>query len=301
MHNMQPAQVRYPCNCPTFTVLISPQTITSPQTFSGGKCTGEGVAFPSFYHFDNRTAKCVPKYARLFCCNTIQPLLTGAEWRFSFPRRTSTSRWYGSGCWRCSASSPPPELSSPSCASTFWWIKKGACPINNVNLTSLHLTPRFVYPEKCIIFLNLSYLLMALGYLVRLAAGPEGVACTSPLPSSPDPLRLLVQEGVPPTPACTLVFLLLYFSSLAAAMWWTLATASWAVMVLCSLEPKVLAFHSTSQPQPSCPGGGGQVPLPPQPGLGRARSPYCSCSSHASGTGVFLPRLSLTPYPGGGG
>ena len=84
---------------------------------------------------------------------------------------------------------------------------------------------------------------MALGYLVRLAAGPEGVACTSPLPSSPDPLTLLVQEGVAPTPSCTLVFLLLYFSSLAAAMWWALATASWAVMVLCSLEPKVPPFH----------------------------------------------------------
>ena len=42
-----------------------------------------------------------------------------------------------------------------------------------------------------------------------------------------------------PTPICTLVFLLLYFSSLAAALWWALTTASWAVMVLCSLEPKV--------------------------------------------------------------
>ena len=48
-----------------------------------------------------------------------------------------------------------------------------------------------------------------------------------------------VREGIVPTPICTLVFLLLYFSSLAAALWWTLTTASWAVMVLCSLEPKV--------------------------------------------------------------
>ena len=51
--------------------------------------------------------------------------------------------------------------------------------------------------------------------------------------------NLQVREGIVPTPICTLVFLLLYFASLAAALWWALTTASWAVMVLCSLEPKV--------------------------------------------------------------
>merc|ERR1712037_1042012 len=62
--------------------------------------------------------------------------------------------------------------------------------------------------------------------------------------TSLDPLRLLVREGIVPTPICTLVFLLLYFSSLAAALWWALTTASWAGMVLCSLEPKVLENKS---------------------------------------------------------
>lgn len=188
MHNMQPA-----------------------QTFSGSKCTGEGVAFPSFYHFDNRTAKCVPK--------------CGVEILFSKEDKQFAMVWQWVLAVLC-------LFSTSGALVTFLCVN------------FLVDKERFVYPEKCIIFLNLSYLLMALGYLVRLAAGPEGVACTSPLPSSPDPLTLLVQEGVAPTPSCTLVFLLLYFSSLAAAMWWALATASWAVMVLCSLEPKVVEARS---------------------------------------------------------
>ena len=35
----------------------------------------------------------------------------------------------------------------------------------------LNFTPRFLYPEKCVVFLNLSYLLLAMGYIVRLSAG----------------------------------------------------------------------------------------------------------------------------------
>ena len=50
-----------------------------------------------------------------------------------------------------------------------------------------------------------------------------------------------------PTPICTLVFLLLYFSSLAAALWWALTTASWAIMVLSSLEPKVTSLPDRTQ------------------------------------------------------
>ena len=87
-----------------------------------------------------------------------------------------------------------------------------------------------------------------------------------------------VREGIVPTPTCTLVFLLLYFSSLAAALWWALTyllfccfvlfmsvvlsfvlivlknslprwaltTASWAIMVLCALEPKVAISNIAS-------------------------------------------------------
>jgi hypothetical protein len=35
------------------------------------------------------------------------------------------------------------------------------------------------------------------------------------------------------------VFIILYFSSLAAAVWWTVTTISWTVLVFCSLEVKV--------------------------------------------------------------
>jgi len=180
------------------------------QTSIHGKCTG--VAFPVHHHYVNRTGECVPQ--------------CGKQILFSEEDKHFAMVWLG-------------VLAVLCLISTLFAL-----------VTFLLDTDRFLYPEKCVVFLNLSYLLLAMGYIVRLSAGPEGVACTSPLSQATSldplhlPLRLLVREGIVPTPICTLVFLLLYFSSLAAALWWALTTASWAVMVLCSLEPKVLENKS---------------------------------------------------------
>jgi len=185
--------------------LINTKNMKPAQTFSG-KCTG--VAFPVHHHYVNRTGECVPK--------------CGKQILFSDEDKHFAMVWLG-------------VLAVLCLISTLFAL-----------VTFLLDTERFLYPEKCVVFLNLSYLLLAMGYIVRLSAGPEGVACTSPLSQdkSLDPLRLLVREGIVPTPTCTLVFLLLYFSSLAAALWWALTTASWAIMVLCALEPKVLEAKS---------------------------------------------------------
>ena len=43
----------------------------------------------------------------------------------------------------------------------------------------LNITTRFPYPEKCVVFLNLSYLLLAMGYIVRLSAGAiKQISCS---------------------------------------------------------------------------------------------------------------------------
>ena len=103
-----------------------------------------------------------------------------------------------------------------------------------------------VYPERCLVFLNLSYLLMSAGYLVRLVLGPAGVSCMR-VPGGG--ASLLVREGLTSPPQCTSVFILLYFSSLSSAVWWTITTTTWAVLLLCSLDQTSLAskaplYHS---------------------------------------------------------
>jgi len=107
-------------------------------------------------------------------------------------------------------------------------------------LTYLLDTSRFKYPEKCIIFLNLSYNILSVGYLLRLLLGAEGVACSA----TPGEPSLLVRDGLTPTTACTVVFIILYFSSLAAAVWWTITTTTWAVLVFCSLDVTSLETRS---------------------------------------------------------
>ena len=47
-------------------------------------------------------------------------------------------------------------------------------------------------------------------------------------------------QGLSPTPACTIIFILVYFSSLAAAVWWTITTATWTIVVFSSLDVKVI-------------------------------------------------------------
>jgi len=108
-------------------------------------------------------------------------------------------------------------------------------------LTYLLDRERFKYPEKCIIFLNLSYNILSMGYLLRLMIGGEGVACTSAVPGEPS---LLVTQGLTPRVACTIVFIILYFSSLAAAVWWTITTTTWAIIIFCSLDAKSFEHKS---------------------------------------------------------
>ena len=59
-------------------------------------------------------------------------------------------------------------------------------------------------------------------------------------------------QGLSPTPACTIIFILVYFSSLAAAVWWTITTATWTIVVFSSLDVKVIikvVFHLLTRRQ----------------------------------------------------
>ncbi|KAM9836276.1 frizzled-7-A-like [Aulostomus maculatus] len=89
-------------------------------------------------------------------------------------------------------------------------------------LTSLVDMQRFCYPERPIIFLSSCYFMVAaiyaVGYLLE-----EQVACVDKLKEGG--YKLVVQgtkKG-----SCTLLFMILYFFSMASAIWWVVLALTW--------------------------------------------------------------------------
>ncbi|XP_019698400.1 frizzled-4 isoform X1 [Harpegnathos saltator] len=92
--------------------------------------------------------------------------------------------------------------------------------------------------ERAIIFLTICHAAVAIGYVIRLAAGRLNVACTSAISlHSQDQVALaqqqqqqyLTQDGLA-NPYCAVVFLLLYYFGNAAIVWWVVICAWWCIM-----------------------------------------------------------------------
>ncbi|XP_029985282.1 frizzled-8-like [Sphaeramia orbicularis] len=80
---------------------------------------------------------------------------------------------------------------------------------------------RFQYPERPIIFLSACYMFVSVGYIVRLIAGHEQVACTRAYGAAH------VHYSSPVPGLCTLVFVLLYFFGMASSLWWVILSLTW--------------------------------------------------------------------------
>ncbi|NP_001161547.1 frizzled 5/8-like protein receptor isoform X1 [Saccoglossus kowalevskii] len=76
---------------------------------------------------------------------------------------------------------------------------------------------RFKYPERPIIFLSACYLLVSVGFIVRLIVGHEAVACMD---------QHIRYETTGPA-VCTVVFLLIYFFGMASSIWWVVLSFTW--------------------------------------------------------------------------
>ncbi|GAB6028075.1 Frizzled-4 [Chamberlinius hualienensis] len=89
-------------------------------------------------------------------------------------------------------------------------------------LTFLINSSRFRYPERPIIFLSMCYNIYSIGFLIRLVAGSEQIACQ--LDSSRQNYILI--QGLGNT-NCAIVFLLLYYFGMASSIWWVILTLTW--------------------------------------------------------------------------
>ncbi|KAG8188665.1 hypothetical protein JTE90_026769 [Oedothorax gibbosus] len=105
---------------------------------------------------------------------------------------------------------------------TFWiglWAIICCVSASMTVLTFLIDPSRFRYPERPIIFLSGCYLMVSIGYLVRLGLGHDAVACDGQI------IRYHT-TGRPPA-SCTIVFLLVYFFGMASSLWWVILTLTW--------------------------------------------------------------------------
>ena len=98
---------------------------------------------------------------------------------------------------------------------------------------------RFRYPERAIVFLSACYALVAVGYIVRLAAGHEAVACEK-LDSDTSVIRYATTGPA----ACTSVFLLIYFFGMASCLWWVVLTFTWFLAAGLKWGQEAIAAHA---------------------------------------------------------
>lgn len=112
-----------------------------------------------------------------------------------------------------------------------------ACAVSTALTFSTFLldTHRFHYPERPIMFLSLCYLLVSLGYLLRVSLGHEAVSCSLQRPGEPPSHynQLVARARVPggrdgeASLTCTAVFVTIYFFYMASSVWWVLLTFTW--------------------------------------------------------------------------
>lgn len=96
-------------------------------------------------------------------------------------------------------------------------------------LTFMVDTHRFRYPERPIIFLSLCYFVVACTHVVGIVMGDD-VACNEPFAPPSDlegvnMVRTITQGNKKEW--CTILFMLLYFFSMASSIWWVILTLTW--------------------------------------------------------------------------
>ncbi|CAG9768939.1 unnamed protein product [Ceutorhynchus assimilis] len=87
-------------------------------------------------------------------------------------------------------------------------------------------TDRFRYPERPIIFLSVCYFMVACAYLIGFSVG-DSIACQKPFPSKHGNVTVsTITQGTKYEP-CTIIFMILYFFSMASSIWWVVLTLTW--------------------------------------------------------------------------
>lgn len=87
-------------------------------------------------------------------------------------------------------------------------------------------TDRFRYPERPIIFLSLCYLMVALAYAVGFISG-DSISCREPFTSQKGFKTVSTVTQGTKYELCSILFMVLYFFSMASSIWWVVLTLTW--------------------------------------------------------------------------
>uniref|UniRef100_A0A8B9L2K3 Frizzled-3 n=1 Tax=Astyanax mexicanus TaxID=7994 RepID=A0A8B9L2K3_ASTMX len=114
-------------------------------------------------------------------------------------------------------------------------------------LTFLIDVTRFRYPERPIIFYAVCYMMVSLvfflGFLLE-----DRVACNA---ASPSQFKASSVTQGSHNKACTLLFMVLYFFTMAGSVWWVILTITWFLAAVPkwgseAIEKKALLFHASA-------------------------------------------------------
>ncbi|XP_061188989.1 frizzled-1-like [Saccostrea echinata] len=83
---------------------------------------------------------------------------------------------------------------------------------------------RFRYPERPIIFLSGCYFMVALAYVIGFSLDKEAAACNR-FKNRPETV-LITTQGTKKE-WCTILFMMMYFFSMASSIWWVILTLTW--------------------------------------------------------------------------
>lgn len=101
---------------------------------------------------------------------------------------------------------------------------------------------RFKYPERPIIFLSGCYFMISLGYIIRLVAGHDAVACDGSIIIYNYQLVRYNDYG---SGLCTTVFLLIYFFGMASSIWWVVLAFTWFLAAGLKWGNEAISSYST--------------------------------------------------------
>nr|AID23639.1 frizzled-7 [Hofstenia miamia] len=151
-------------------------------------------------------------------CKCSEPLVTiPPSWDAEYRQNITTA-----GIRHCAQPCHSAHLSSSEESFMSMWLALWSflCSASTllVFLTFLIDTARFPYPERPIIFLSVCYFMVAAGFLTRGIFGHK-IAC-----STDHPEMVRYEAG---SVLCTVVFVLVYYFGMAAALWWVILSLTW--------------------------------------------------------------------------
>ncbi|XP_067303822.1 frizzled-6 [Pseudorasbora parva] len=208
-----------------------------------------GISWPSQLQCDRLDSCRVPPDAAVAEVSTSSAVSSDRDLGFWCPLQLKTRP--GSGSFLGAPDCAPPcasmflEPQEARLAKLFIGVSSAVCLCASVftSLTFLLDVSRFRYPERPIVFCSLCYSCVSLAYLLGFLLDEEA-ACLKPSEPGREATAVIGAQSR----LCSLLFMLLYFSSTAGLLWWLSLTLTWFLAAgpkwSCeAIEQRAVWFH----------------------------------------------------------